>query len=67
MRIDINDKAKFVAVWLGNGENIKSNFPKNIEKELDRYKEKKYKICIYESGKEDIKQNLLNLVINNAN
>lgn len=66
MKININEKAKVVALWLNNQENPQMNLPINIEKEIETYKEKKYKICIYQSGRDDLKRNLLNLVINNA-
>jgi len=66
LKIDVNEKAKIVAVWCSNQENPQKNLPINIEKEIESYKQKKYKICIYQSGNDDIKRNLLNLVINNV-
>ncbi len=66
MKININEKAKVVALWLNNQENPQMNLPINIEKEIEKYKEKKYKICIYQSGNDNLEKNLLNLVINNA-
>lgn len=66
MKIDINEKAKVVALWFTNQENPQENLPINIEKEIEIYKQKKYKICIYQSGNDDIKINLLNLILNNA-
>ena len=38
----------------------------DIEKEIEIYRQKKYKICMYQSGNDDIKINLLNLILNNA-
>jgi len=66
LKIDINEKAKIIAIWCSNQENLQKNLPINIEKEIESYKQKKYKICIYQSGNDDIKRNLLNLVINNV-
>jgi len=67
LRIDINDKNKVVALWFTNQENPQENLPQNIEKEIEEYKQKKYRICMYQSGNGDVKINLLNLILNNAN
>lgn len=66
MKIDINEKAKVVALWYSNQENPQKNLPSNIEKEIETYRKKKYKICIYQSGNDDIKTNFLNLILNNS-
>lgn len=66
MRIAINKDSKIVALWLNSQENLQMNVPINIKNEIEEYKQKKYKVCIYQSGNEDLKKNLLNLVINNA-
>ncbi len=66
MIINVNEKNKVLALWLTNQENTNQNLPTNIEKEIEKYKEQKYRICIYQSGNEDIKNNLLNLILNNA-
>lgn len=67
MKIDINEKAKVVALWFTNQEDPQEKLPTNIEKEIEVYKQKKYRICIYQSGSDDLKMNLLNLILNNAN
>ena len=66
MKMDVDEKAKIVALWFGNQENIEENLPQDIEKEIEIYKQKKYRICIYQSGQDDIKTNLRNLILNNA-
>jgi len=66
LKININEKDKIVTLWFNSQEYPKDKFPNNIEKEIEQYRQKKYKICMFESGKEDIKKNLLNLIINNA-
>lgn len=66
MKIDINEKAKVVALWYSNQENPQKNLPSNIEKEIETYRQKKYRICIYQSGNDDIKTNFLNLILNNS-
>lgn len=66
MKINVNDKEKVVALWFTSQENPKQNLPTNIEKEIENYKQKKYRICMYQSGNDDIKTNLLNLILNNA-
>jgi hypothetical protein len=64
--IDINDNSKIVALWFSSEENPKQNIPKDIEEEIEKYRKQKYRICMYQSGTDDIKKNLLNLLINNA-
>lgn len=66
MKLEVNEKLKIVALWFNNFENPTENLPINIEKEIEKYKNLKYRICMYQSGQEDIKKNLLNLIINNA-
>ena len=66
MQIDIDKKNKIVALWFTNKENLQANLPKHIEQEIEIYRQKKYKICMYQSGEDDIKINLLNLILNNA-
>ena len=65
MKINVNEKEKIVALWFNSQENPEQNLPTNIEKEIENYKQKKYRICMYQSGNEDIKNNLLNLILNN--
>ena len=66
MQIDIDKKNKIVALWFTNKENLQANLPKHIEQEIEIYRQKKYKICMYQSGEDDIKINLLNIILNNA-
>ena len=66
MQIDINEKDKIIALWFTNKENPQANLPKNIEEQIETYKKKKYRICMYQSGNDDIKINLLKLILNNA-
>lgn len=67
MRIDINDSNKILAIWTTNQENSKTDIQKKLEQTIEKYKKQKYKICIYQSGKDNIKSNLLDLILNNAN
>lgn len=66
MKIDVNEQSKVVSVWFSHQENPQENLPTNIEKEIEKYRKKKYRICMYQSGNDDIKKNLLNLILNNA-
>lgn len=66
MRISIDDQNKMLALWLNNQEDIEKNITQDTKEAIDEYKKKKYKICIFQSGTEDIKTNLLKLILNNA-
>lgn len=63
--MNVNEKTKVVALWFNNQEDPKEKIPENIEKEIETYKQKNYRICMYQSGNDDIKTNLLNLILNN--
>ena len=67
MKFDVNKNNKTIVLWCYNKENFNTNIPKNIENKINQYKEKKYKVCIFQSGKEDIKKNFLQLIENNTN
>lgn len=66
MRVSINDDSKIIAVWLNNEENTETNLPKNVSEIVEKYKSKKYKVCMYQSGQDDIKNNFLQLILNNV-
>ena len=61
LKFDVNKNNKTIVLWCYNKENFNTNIPKNIENKINQYKEKKYKVCIFQSGKEDIKKNFLQL------
>lgn len=67
MKFDVNKNNKTIVLWCYNKENFNTNIPENIENKINQYKEKKYKVCIFQSGKEDIKKNFLQLIENNTN
>lgn len=66
MRIQVNDKNKILTLWFNNNENPSNNLSKNIKKEIEEYRNKKYRICMFQSGTDDIRHNLLELILNNA-
>lgn len=66
MKLEVNEDSKIVALWVRNDEDITKDIPINIKTELEKYKKLKFRICMYQSGNEDIKKNLLNLIVNNA-
>ena len=66
MKVNINDDAKIVALLFGTNENVEENLPIEIETKIEEYRKKKYRICMYQSGNDDIKKNLLSLILNNA-
>lgn len=66
MRVSINENSKIIAFWLNNEENVEMNLPKNVIEIIEKYKNEKYKVCMYQSGQEDLKSNFLQLILNNA-
>ena len=65
MRVKVNSEDKIVSLWFENEEanDIKN---KEIDDKIEEYRKQKYKICFYQPGKEDLKKNLLDLIINNV-
>lgn len=66
MRVSINDNSKIIALWLSNEDNMETNISKNVKEVIEKYQSKKYKVCMYQSGNDDIKSNFLQLILNNA-
>ena len=66
MRVSVDDNSKIVALWINNEENITTNLPKNVGEIIEKYQNKKYKICMYQSGNDDIKSDFLQLILNNV-
>ena len=66
MKVSINDDSKIVALWLNNEEKAETNLPINVNEIVEKYKSKKYKVCIYQSGQDEIKNNFLQLILNNV-
>lgn len=65
MKINVNEKNKVLSFWYTNQEDPNQKLPQNVEREIEKYKKQKYRICKYQSGNEDIKINFLNLILNN--
>ena len=66
MQIDLDKDNKICSVFVNNNELINNEFPIEVENELDKYRNKKYRVCIYQSGTNDIKKDFLNLILNNV-
>lgn len=66
MLMNVNEKSKILELWFTKDEDSHSILPLNIEKEIEKYKAQKYKICMYQSGLQDIKANILDLILNNV-
>lgn len=60
MRVDIDKENKMIYVWTDNSEEVN-----NVEKKYEDLINNKFKICVYESGSQDIKRNLLELLLLN--
>ena len=65
MLMNVNEKSKILELWFTKDEDSHSILPLNIEKEIEKYKAQKYKICMYQSGLQDIKANILDFFLKN--
>lgn len=65
MQIVVNDDAKVVELWFKNGENPDSAIPSDIAPMVADYREKKYLICLYQSGTGDLSKLTSQLLVHN--
>lgn len=66
MQINVNEKSKLVTLWFNSNENPLKELSNEEEEIIEEYRDKKYRICMFQSGIEDIRQNVLKLILNNV-
>ncbi|MFI3254618.1 MAG: hypothetical protein R3Y63_09820 [Eubacteriales bacterium] len=65
MEKEIHDKQKLVAYWLTREESTDPKLEEQIKEEAKIYKEKKYKVAVFHSGKEPLYDHALALLKHN--
>ncbi len=66
MHFNVNDESKILSVWITKEESVNNELSIELEEIIAKYKAKKYRICIYKSGTNDFKKDILNLILNNV-
>ena len=64
MKVDVNDIKKIVLLWKSTSEKNQP-VPDEIQKQLDMYRNKKYRVIIMYSGSEDLFEPTLVLLLKN--
>ncbi len=54
MQINIHNEHKYVSIWLTRAESIDIELRESLTPLFKRYKDQKYRVVIFESGKEDL-------------
>jgi len=65
MEICVKDSLKIVEVWLTNVEQGDAALRKSLQPLFDEYKQKKYKVAVFESGRGDLLYNTAGLLLHN--
>lgn len=54
MQINIHNEQKYVSIWLTRAESSDTELRESLTPLFKRYKDQKYRVVIFESGKEDL-------------
>ena len=55
--MNINDERKLVTIWLKSDEKDDPEFTKNLKPIYRQFGDKKYTVCVFKSGGEDLAEN----------
>lgn len=67
MKVEVNDQFRFASVWLTNEEKDNKQIRESLQSLMAKYKSKKYKFVIYESGSRDLLEQTKDLLSHNKN
>jgi len=65
MEICVKDSLKIVEIWLTNAEQGNAALRKSLQPLFDEYKQKKYKVAVFESGHGDLVDATAGLLLHN--
>ena len=65
MEICVKDSLKIVEIWMTNAEQGNAVLRKSLRPLFDEYKQKKYKVAVFESGRDDLLYNTAGLLLHN--
>ena len=65
MEIHVKDSLKIVEIWLTCAEQDDASLRKSLQPLFDEYKQKKYKVAVFESGSGDLLYNTAGLLLHN--
>jgi len=65
MEICVKDSDKIVEVWLTNDEKSNTVLRQSLQPLYDEYRQKKYKVAVFQSGHGDLLDNTTGLLLHN--
>lgn len=65
MKMQVNHQNKIVEVWLTNNEQQDAALMEGLQAHYQQYKEKKYKVAVFYSGKRDLTDLTEELLLHN--
>ena len=65
MNLTVNNESKYAIVWMNNAQKDDPKMMKSLQSLIEECKEKKYRLVIFESGKQDLVEKTTDLLIHN--
>ena len=65
MQIAIDNKVKYISVWLSHQDMNNPDTEIKIQKIVEEYKPKKYRVVVFESGNRDLLECTADLLVHN--
>ena len=65
MQISIDNKVKYISVWLSHQDINDPSTELEINKLVEEYKPKKYRVVVFESGNRDLLECTADLLVHN--
>ena len=65
MQISIDNKVKYISVWLNHHDMNEPSTELEIQKLVEEYKPKKYRVVVFESGNRDLVECTAELLVHN--
>ena len=64
MQMCVIDEKKIICIWLTHSEAKGNSYLSLLEPFFKSAKQKKYTVAVFESGKEDLKESIIGLLLN---
>jgi len=65
MEICVKDSLKIVEIWLTNAESNNTVLHQSLQPLYEKYKQKRYKVAVFESGHSDLFDSTAGLLLHN--
>jgi len=65
MQIAIDNKVKYISVWLSHQDMNDPDTEIKVQKIVEEYKPKKYRVVVFESGNRDLLECTADLLVHN--